>query len=80
MEISRLGTIYYALDILICKFLVTSLSVSDSGYLIKEMYSLVLHYRVHSEVSSERKPKKRTLCTMERTPGMVGNESYGRHH
>lgn len=31
---------------------------------------------MHSEMSNERKKKKRTPHTLERTPGMVGNEEY----
>lgn len=31
---------------------------------------------MHSEMSNEREKKKRTPHTLERTPGMVGNEEY----
>lgn len=31
---------------------------------------------MHSEMSSERKTKKRTPDPLERTPGMLGNEEY----
>lgn len=40
------------------------------------MFNLVNHFCMHSEMSNERKKKKETPHTLERTPGMVGNEEY----
>lgn len=40
------------------------------------MFNLINYYRVHSDMPSERKIKKRTPYPLERTPGMLGNEEY----
>ena len=40
------------------------------------MFTLKRYYRVHSEMPDERKKKKGTPYTLERTPGLLGNEEY----
>lgn len=54
----------------------------DAWYGITNAWMITLErlLRVHSEMQEERKRKKKTPCTMERTPGMVGNEQYDFEH
>ena len=46
----------------------------------KDMFNLLVLVCMHCEMSSERKEKKGTSDTLERTLGMVGNEFNGCRH
>lgn len=66
----------YALDISYAILLSISYHHSYYFFHARKMFNLVCHFCMHSEMSNERKKKKRTPHTLERTPGMVGNEEY----